>query len=93
MREPIEYTGGLLLAADFIEEMYVHMGFQSPESYRTVIELEIKDGDIIKETDLSHAIAERRATGRDKPAQPSSMDDDDVRDWIEDRFSQDYERD
>jgi hypothetical protein len=88
-----KFTGTILLGKDFIDEMYVHMGFQSPESYRTVIELELKDGDIIKETDLSHAMAERRASGRDKPAQPQSMDDDDVRDWIEDRFSQDYERD
>ena len=88
-----KFTGTLLLGKDFIDEMYVHMGFQSPESYRTVIELEIMDGNIIKETDLSALMAEQRLAGTDKPARPSTMDDDDVRDWIEERFSQDYERD
>ena len=85
-----KFTGRILLGKDFIQEMYVHMGFQSPESYQTVIEIEVKDGIIIKETDLSATMAERRLAGRNKPAQPSTDDDDDVRDWIEDRFSQDY---
>ena len=71
--------------------MYVHMGFQSAESFRIVIELEVKDGDIIKETDLSSTMAERRLAGRNKPTRPSTEDNDDVRDWIEDRFSQDYD--
>ena len=86
-----KFSGKILLGKDFIDEMYVHMGFQSPESFRTVIELEVKDGDIISETDLSQAMAERRSSGRSKPAQPDSMDDDDVMGWIEDRFSQDYD--
>jgi hypothetical protein len=29
LRYPVPYTGGLLLARDFIEELYVHMGFPS----------------------------------------------------------------
>lgn len=86
-----KFTGRILLGKDFIDEMYVHMGFQSAESYRTVIELEVKNGDIVKETDLSSTMAERRLTGRNKPARPQSMDDDDVKGWIENRFSQDYE--
>jgi hypothetical protein len=86
-----KFTGRILLGKDFIHEMYVHMGFQSPESYQTVIELEIKNGDIISETDLSSTMAERRSSGRNKPNEPSSRDEDDIRDWIEDRFSQDYD--
>ncbi len=86
-----KFTGRILLGKDFIQEMYVHMGFQSPESYQTVIEIEVKDGDIVKETDLSSTIAKRRQSGRNKPMQPSSHEDDDVRNWIEDRFSQDYD--
>ena len=35
----IKFTGTLLIARDFIEEMYIHMGFQRPMSYETVIEL------------------------------------------------------
>jgi hypothetical protein len=86
-----KFTGTILLGKDFIQEMYVHMGFQSAESYRIVIELEIENGDIIRETDQSENMAERRLAGKNKPAQPPSMDDDDLRGWIEDRFSQDYD--
>ena len=28
-----KFTGWLLLAKDFISEMYVHMGFQNPEAF------------------------------------------------------------
>ena len=86
-----KFSGRILLGKDFIQEMYVHMGFQSPESYQIVIEIEVKDGDVVKETDLSSIMAERRLAGRNKPARPTTEDDDDVRDWIEDRFSQDYD--
>jgi hypothetical protein len=88
-----KFSGTILLGKDFIQEMYVHMGFQSPESYMTVIELEIKNGDILRESELSAKMAERRNTGRNKPTQPDSFDDDEVRDWIEERFSQDYDPD
>ena len=86
-----KFTGRILLGKDFIDEMYVHMGFQSPESFRTVIELEVKDGEIVNERNLSQAMAERRQSGRYKPDQPTSREDDDVMGWIEDRFSQDYD--
>ena len=88
-----KFTGKILLGKDFIDEMYVHMGFQSAESFRMVIELEVKDGDIINETNLSRTMAERRKSGLSKPAQPSTKNDNDVMDWIEDRFSQDYDPD
>jgi hypothetical protein len=35
---------------------------------------------------MATTMAERRLAGRNKPARPSTEDDDDVRDWIEDRF-------
>ncbi|MFW9806137.1 MAG: hypothetical protein ACFFFK_05360 [Candidatus Thorarchaeota archaeon] len=85
------FTGTILLGKDFIQEMYVHMGFQSPESYMTVIELELKNGDIIRETDLSTKMAKRRNAGMEKRSHPDSSDEDEIRDWIEERFSQDYE--
>lgn len=85
-----KFTGGILLAKDFIREMYVHMGFQSPESFKTVIEIEVNDGDIIKITDMSARMEERRRLGREKPSRPPTLEDKDVGDWVKDRFSQDY---
>ncbi|MFW9786933.1 MAG: hypothetical protein ACFFE2_11910 [Candidatus Thorarchaeota archaeon] len=93
LRLKTKFTGRILLGRDFIDEMYVHMGFQSAESFRTVIEIEIKDGEIIKETDLSQSMAERRLAGLNKPSQPPSMEEDELKGWIEERFSQDYDTD
>ncbi|MCJ7817472.1 MAG: hypothetical protein MUP60_01360 [Candidatus Thorarchaeota archaeon] len=85
-----KFTGTILLGTDFIQEMYVHMGFQSAESYRTVYEIEVRNGDIIKVTDLSTRMEERRSRGQEKPDHPPSHDEKDVEDWIKDRFSQEY---
>ncbi|MBN2228335.1 MAG: hypothetical protein JW779_02005 [Candidatus Thorarchaeota archaeon] len=88
-----KFTGSILLGKDFIDAMYVHMGFQSAESYRTVIEIEVKDGFIIRETDVSSTMEERRRSRKGKPTAPPSMEDDDIHSWIVDRFSQDYKSD
>src|SRR5262245_49494675 len=36
---PIPFTGGLLIARDFVRELYVHMGFHPAWKYREVHEL------------------------------------------------------
>lgn len=86
-----KFTGTILLGKDFIREMYVHMGFQSAESYRTVYEIQVTNGDIIKVIDLSARMEERRSRGEEKLSSPLSHDGTDVEDWIKDRFSQEYD--
>jgi len=86
-----KFTGALLLATDFIPEMYVHMGFQSPDSFRTVLEIHVREGDIIKVMDLSEKMEERRKQGAVSPSQPDTMEKPDIEDWVKDRFSHDYE--
>lgn len=85
-----KFTGTLLLAKDFISEMYVHMGFQSPEAFRTVIEIQVSDGDILEVKDLSDEMEGRRKRGPMKPNRPDSLDDPDLGEWVKDRFSLDY---
>ncbi|MHA1499962.1 MAG: hypothetical protein ACTSRT_20740 [Promethearchaeota archaeon] len=55
-----QFTGKILIAKDFIDSMYVHMGFQSPLSFNTVIELKISDGALIKVTDFSEMMEKYR---------------------------------
>ncbi len=86
-----KFTGSMLLAKDFIESMNVHMGFQRPMAYRTVLELQIQDGDIIATNDLSTKMEELRNRDPSKDAQPESRDHDDVMSWIESSFSLDYD--
>jgi hypothetical protein len=85
------YTGGLLLAADFIEELYVHMGFHPAWKYREVHELVFRDGELEQEADRSEQIAEfRRALG-DRPLEPGRRAKAaDTKRWIEQCFSQEY---
>ena len=55
-----QFTGKILIAKDFIDSMYVHMGFQSPVSFETVIELEFGEGDLLSVRDLSNKVKEYR---------------------------------
>ncbi len=57
---PIDYTGGILIADEFIRELYVHLGFQSPWKYKKVIELIFENGILKHEFDRSESIAHLR---------------------------------
>jgi hypothetical protein len=41
---PLIYTGKILIGKDFMNEKYIHMGFQPASSYQTVLELEFAAG-------------------------------------------------
>jgi hypothetical protein len=60
VRQP--FTGGLLLGARFIHDLYVHMGHQPAWKYATVLELSFDDGQLASEHDRSELMARRRAT-------------------------------
>ncbi|MGY5875469.1 MAG: hypothetical protein RTU30_06970 [Candidatus Thorarchaeota archaeon] len=86
-----KFTGSILLAKAFINSMYRHMGFQRPMAYRTVLEIQVQDGDIISVSDLSEKMEELRLKERYKGAQPESMSQEDVHEWVEETFSLDYD--
>src|SRR5262245_37177060 len=44
----VPYSGGILLARNFIEELYVHMGFHPAWKYREVHELSFEDGRLVR---------------------------------------------
>lgn len=70
----LEYTGGLLLADDFIKELYLHMGFHPAWKYRRVVELIFHRGLLIREHDRSAEISRLRdeiiTSGTDPRAGP-----------------------
>ncbi len=86
------FTGTILLAKDFIQEMYVHMGFQRPIAFKTVLEIHIENGEISKIDDLSELMALRRKEDPTKGAQPASPSEPDIHEWIGETFSLDYEK-
>lgn len=87
----VKFTGSLWLAKDFIDSEYVHMGFQSPTAYKTVLKFDFKDGIIINVEDKSKETEEAREKGTCKEPQPKSMDGRDLEEWIMKRFSLDID--
>lgn len=63
----VPFTGTIRLAKDFIRERYVHMGFQRPTSFRTVLDLTLEAGRIKDISDRSAEVAELRAHPRRRP--------------------------
>lgn len=83
---PIRYTGAVLIADEFIADMYVHMGHQAPVCYREVIQLSFRCGELVRIEDLSTSAQRRRDAVRGAPGEihtgfPS---------WIEKSFDRSY---
>ena len=75
----VPFTGGILLADGFIQNLYVHMGFHPAWKYREVHELLFEDGRLLHAQDRSAAMASlrssrarRRALAATRPARRSS---------------------
>jgi hypothetical protein len=85
------FSGKVLLAKDFIQSMYVHMGFQRPIAFKIVVEIEMKNGEIISIKDLSKQMEDKRKKDQYKGAQPHSNSKKDIEKWIEKTFSLDYD--
>jgi hypothetical protein len=56
------FTGGLLAGRNFIDSMYVHMGYQLPHTFKTLLEFRFDDGKLVSATSLSARMAEMRRT-------------------------------
>lgn len=89
---PVRYTDGLLIATNFIESLYIHMGFQKAPAYQTVIELWFESGTLRSALDYSEKMALVRQTQM-QPAVANGARVEDVGQWIERMFSLDYEVD
>ncbi len=55
-----DWDGDIVVATGFIDEMYVHMGHQSPDAFERVNRLEFKAGRLVNRVDMSDVAAERR---------------------------------
>ncbi len=87
----VPFTGAILIAKDFIDAMYVHMGFQRPIAYRTVLEIVVEKGNILEVRNLSSTMERRRIENPSKGAYPD--DPANPSGWIEKTFSLNYDPD
>lgn len=60
LSEVIPFTGKIRLAKDFIEELYIHMGYQKPTAFKTVLDIALKDGQVVEIRDRSQEMEEKR---------------------------------
>lgn len=86
---PIKYTGRILVGADFLNEYYIHMGFQHPYAYKTLLEFCFEDGVLMMKTDYSD-FGERLRAKIDLGDPSWKYDGADLWDFIENSFSLDY---
>lgn len=56
----IPFTGKIRLAKDFIEELYLHMGYQKPTAFKTVLDISLKDGRVVEIKDRSQEMEQKR---------------------------------
>lgn len=57
----IPFTGKIRLARGFIEEFYIHMGYQKATAFKEVYDITIKKGIIIEVKDRSADVEKKRA--------------------------------
>lgn len=94
LKHPVKFTGGLLIATGFIQELYVHMGFHPAWKYEEVYELIFEDGTLKDAFDRSEYMADFRKrreaaidAAPDERREPTKAE---VGDWIERCFSLEY---
>lgn len=90
--EPVAFSGGVLIARDFVRDLYVHMGFHPAWKYREVHELIFEAGRLQSCEDRSEAVAGIRDQLAAARLSPDPGNSDDVKAWIERTFSLDYQR-
>lgn len=56
----VPFSGTIRLAKDFIEALYVHMGYQKPTAFKTVYDIDLKDGRIVQLRDRSKEMEKKR---------------------------------
>jgi len=56
----VPFTGRIRFAKDFIQEMYIHMGFQRPTAFKTVYDITLDNGRVVKLNDQSKEMERKR---------------------------------
>lgn len=91
LRQPVEFSGGLLLGTRFVQELYIHMGFHPAWKYRDVREVLFEHGRLTSDFDRSADMEAARARLAEQPSRPDlTADNARIMEWIEQCFSRDY---
>lgn len=87
----LPFTGGLLVADGFLQELYVHMGFAPAWKYREVYELIFEEGRLVRTLDCSKQMAKVRERLTQGPLEPDPFANRHaVKAWVAKCFSREY---
>jgi len=56
----VPFTGKIRLAKDFIGELHIHMDYQKPTAFKTVLDITLKGGRVVEINDRSQEMEENR---------------------------------
>ncbi len=56
----VPFTGTIRLAKDFIDEFYIHMGYQKPTAFKTVLDITLQHGKVVEVKDRSQEMERKR---------------------------------
>jgi hypothetical protein len=87
----MDFTGDLLIAQGFIQQLYVHMGFHPAWKYETVFELTVANGHVLETKDVSENMAGLRDKMSREPLQPNrDASKQEIESWIESTFKRNH---
>lgn len=81
----VQFSGKIRLAKDFIRELYIHMGYQKPTAFKTVLDITLKDGRVIEIKDRSEEMEKKRGAFK------KAFESGEINKSIKDAFSLDME--
>ncbi|RPJ21339.1 MAG: hypothetical protein EHM33_26420 [Chloroflexi bacterium] len=88
---PVDFTGGILAASDFIQQLYIHMGFHPAWKYKIVFELILSQGYVIETRDVSERMQEIRNEMIKSPLEPGvNATKGQIEEWVASTFKLDY---
>lgn len=85
LNEKINFTGKIRIAKDFVNELYIHMGYQKPTSFRTVLDVTLRNKWLAKIQDRSEEMELKRGEFK------AYYDSGNMMQTIEDSFSLDMD--
>jgi hypothetical protein len=87
----VDFSGGILAAGDFIQQLYVHMGFHPAWKYQTVFELVISQGCVIETRNVSKQMERIRDAMINSPLEPgANATQKQIEEWVAATFRLDY---
>jgi hypothetical protein len=88
---PVDFSGGILAASDFVQGLYVHMGFHPAWKYRIVFELIVSHGSVIETRDVSKRMQAIRNEMAKAPLEPGiNATKEQIEEWVAATFRLDY---